>query len=138
MIKTFEVTLGSVQRVQIGWNRRETQLEIQNTDKGIGDISSTYALDLTRSSFLVDGTSTSVDRLGLEQAEGTVVRSEDFGKVWYVNGNLVAPFSRKMVNGMEKIVEKVEGSYSSTITYKVFPFVSVTGEVEITSVEFKI
>jgi hypothetical protein len=57
---------------------------------------------------------------GLEHSKGTVVRAEDFGNGWYVNGKKVA-FSAK-----------VSGERRS----KTIPLIFVRGEIEITSIEF--
>lgn len=132
-IKTFEVTLGIVERIQIGWHTLGLSLKLVDFNNGIGcgigDIEGTLALDLKESSFLVDGAATPIN--DLEPSKGTVVRSEDFGRVWYVNGNLVAPFSRKKWDGMEK---PLQSRYSEK--HQLCPYISVSGQIEITSVEF--
>jgi len=128
-VKTFEVTLGNVQRIQIGWTvtTPSPRYNKKGSDIGIGDTAKSFALDLTRSSYLFEGELTRVD--GLEQNEGTVVRSEDYGKMWYVNGNNVAPFSK--------------GKRDLWVTDSVrrpdvlFPFISVKGEIDVTLVEIE-
>ena len=121
-VQTYEVTLGNVQRVQLGWSRHlACSLPLdKNLTIGIGDTINTYALDLTRSSFLTDGRITPVDNVdNLNQNEGTVVRSEDFGKSWYINGDLVA----------------INNHYSGGA--EMFPFISVKGEIEVAVVELQ-
>lgn len=85
------------------------------------------ALDLTRSLFLkrerengnryLSIKETSVN--DLKQQVGTVVLSKDFGRLWYVNGELVFDASKSASN-----------FDSSSV-----PFLSVKGKIEITSVE---
>ena len=132
-IKTFEVTLGTVERVQIGWNFYGSSFStpVRRTDNrpystyGIGEFEMTFALDLTRSSYLSEGKATPIDHLGLNQIEGSVVRSEDFGRKWYVNGELIVAPPRQ--------------DWCSKNTEAMLPFISVAfGEIEVTSVEFDI
>ena len=122
-IKTFEVTLGTVQRIQIGWNISGNDVTvISGNSDGIGDMPGTFALDLTRSLFLVQGGNDPVD--GLEHPKGTVVRSEDFGRIWYLDGEVVAPFS-----GEKSVALRTNPALS--------PLISVKGEIEITFVELE-
>ena len=121
-VKTYEVTLGTVKRVQIGWYSQYMNFEV-SPDSGVGDLPGTFALDLTRSSFLVNGQSTHIDQI--EHSEGTVVRSEDYGKVWYVDGNLVAPVSKD-----KWYDQNYYGSFS--------PCISIRGAFEVTLVELDI
>ena len=121
-VQTYEVTLGNVQRVQLGWSRHlACSLPLdKNLTIGIGDTINTYALDLTRSSFLTDGRITPVDDVdNLNQNEGTVVRSEDFRKYWYINGDFVL----------------TDTDYSGGA--EMFPFLSVKGEIEVAVVELQ-
>lgn len=95
-IKTFQVVLGSVQRIQIGWEYHDTSYKIvadldQGSMLGVGDVKHTSAIDLLRSTFLFSGASTAIE--GLQPTEGTVVRSENYGTEWYVNNKLVATCS---------------------------------------------
>ena len=128
-VKTFEVTLGNVQRIQIGWivNKQSPPYNEEGNDTGIGDTAQTFALDLTRSSYLSEGELTRVD--GLEQNKGTVVRSEDYGKLWYVNGNIVAPFSKDKRDLL--VTDNVRRPDV------LFPFISVKGEIDVTLVEIE-
>lgn len=118
-VKTYEVPLGNVQRVRIGWSRHlACSLPLDNSlTIGIGDTIHTYARDLTRSSFLLNGSITPVDNLN--QNEGTVVRSEDFGKSWYINGDLVA----------------INTDYSGGA--EMFPLIWVKGKIEVAVVELQ-
>ena len=116
-IKTYEVTLETVQRVQIGWNLNGSVDGSRKEESiGTGDTSDSFALDLTRSSFLFKGGSSHVD--GLEQTEGTVVRSENYGRDWYLNGNLVAPVSREKWR----------------MTQVMCPCISLKGSLEVTAI----
>lgn len=98
-IKTYEVVLGSVQRIQIGWEYTGFTKDFETGNKlGVGDLKCTSAIDLSRSCYLVDGENTFID--GLEHKAGTIVRTEDFGKNWYVNGKLVATDSTTRDDGV--------------------------------------
>ena len=119
-VKTFEVILGEVQRIQIGWVCSSSFSQPESDEFGVGEILGTFALDLTKSSFLEkhsQSSSTPVE--GLEHPKGTVVLSENYGRTWYVNGNLVYDASEKNIPGNK-------------------PLISVKGEIEITSVELDI
>jgi len=129
-IKTYEVTLGSVERVQIGWGFK-IELEgigsykkrCENGDIkaiGIGEKKSTVALDLTSSSFLNEGVNIPIE--GLEHPPGTVVRSEDYGKRWYVNGKRVD-------------VSFTPRCYATQPYHKYSPVLSIKGEFEISFVK---
>jgi len=122
-VGTFEVTLGTVQRIQIGWEItpywEDANNSLKNGNLGAGDIDYTFALDLTRSNFLIEGEPTTID--GLDHPTGTVVRSENNGKVWYINGELLAPFSEEKWWNKHEILN---------------PIISIKGEFEVTSVEF--
>ncbi len=137
-VKTFEVTLGDVQRIQIGWVHTSSYSKPTNDDLGVGEIGGTNALDLTQSSFLVStsisssyssrssfpsssSSSHSYSIEGLEHPEGTVVLSENYGIYWYVNGNLVYDASQETYMNDDRTYCK--------------PLISVKGEIEITSVE---
>ena len=123
-IKSYEVRLGSAQRIQMGWGRDGTKFSSGNS-LGVGDMLNSSAIDLSRSCYLNEGSMTSIQ--GLELKEGTTVRSEDYGKSWYVNGKLVASSLGTREVGVVKSHQKSVGWY---------PFISVKGEVEITSIEF--
>lgn len=130
-VKTFEVTIGNVQRIQIGWTvNGSSPYDEDYSGIGIGDSAETFALDLTRSSYLLEGELTPVD--GLEQSEGTVVRSEDYGQLWYVNGNSVAPFSK---DKRDSLVTDSRGRIASDTCW--LPFISVKGEIDVTLVEIE-
>ena len=122
-IKTYEVTLGSAQRVQIGWLCGENiDIFRTNENSGVGDISGSFALDLTRSCFSQQGCTTPVE--GLEHPKGTIVRSEDYGKVWYLNG--------------ERVEFKASGANEDVFFnngLELFPAISLKGEFEISFVK---
>ncbi len=116
-IKTYEVTLGKVQRIQIGWGCLES-FSPDEEDVGVGEVNGTIALDLTRSSFLTEGSLRSID--GLEHPKGTVVLSKNYGSQWFVNGELVFDAEENEVQPSD------------------IPLISIKGEFEVTSVELEI
>ena len=128
-IKSYEVVLGAVQRIQIGWRYISFDLSADHS-KGVGDVKQTSALDLTRSCYLLDGTMTQID--SLEQKDGTVVRSEDWGRKWFVNGKLVASDSEPPEDG----VIKSAGAVLHNNWAYMRPIISLKGQVQVTKVEF--
>jgi len=141
-IKTFEVTLGTVQRIQIGWNVWGNDCSLINgsagvseNNDGIGDMKGTFALDLTRSLFLVEGDNNPVD--GLEHPKGTVVRSEDFGKVWYLNGEIIAPISGEKHDALMELQVETDKYGEEINVVTMWPLISVKGDIEITSLELE-
>jgi hypothetical protein len=139
-IQSYEVTLGTVQRIQIGWHAciLEKKLAIQENDNvGVGDVKDTLALDLTRSAFLVDGKPIPVKGLG--HVEGTVVRTEDFGKRWFVNGHPAAEFPQQKWDELCHSIRcrTGNGNYHSRAKIEMHPFISVKGEIEVTTIEFE-
>jgi len=131
-VKSYEVTLGKVQRMQVGWiYQYNKSVTFKDSSMGVGDLGHTMALDLSRSTFLENGTSTTVD--GLEHSEGCAVRSEDYGKRWYVDGKLVAPFSEQRWTNTTQDWTK---NWNVNAVHHMHPMISVKGEMEITCVEF--
>ncbi|VEU42710.1 unnamed protein product [Pseudo-nitzschia multistriata] len=121
-VKGFEIRLGTTQRIQVGWSYKNDDV----MEKSVGHYEGSFALDLTGSSFLVGG---GAKRLSyIEHPEGTVVRSENFGRTWYVNGELLT------VNASNDQVEKIWRRYWSNLE-SLRPLISIEGEVEVTSVE---
>lgn len=110
-IKAFEVTLGEVEKVRMGWNVSDN-----------GESYSDFVLDLSRSLFVEkkhpDNPSKKTPVNGLKHTVGTVVLSKDCGRLWYVNGQLVVDASKRRLHSC-----------------KVVPFLFAKGEFEITSVE---
>jgi hypothetical protein len=131
-VKSYEVRLGDdVKRIQIGWKFTDSAVTFnEGTSQGVGDVSFTYALDLTRSTYLVDGKGDPIDRL--EHQKGTVIRSEDYGKVWYVDGETVCPSSK------EKFVDHIIAARPVSSIFKgMCPMISIKGGMEITSIELE-
>ena len=136
-IKSYEVVLGAVQRIQIGWRYISFDLSADHS-KGVGDVKQTLALDLTRSCYLLDGTITQID--SLEQKDGTVVRSEDWGRKWFVNGKLVASDSDSPEDGVVKSAgaERWKANHNNWAYMRAHmrPIISLKGQVQVTKVEF--
>ncbi len=140
--KTYELVLSSVQRIQIGWQYTSKDVDFATGNKlGVGDVENTSAIDLSRSCYLADGINTAIE--GLEHEPGTVVRCEEYGQNWYLNGKLVATTSEARENGV--VQSSAPGrwkksssheSYQSFLKQCVCPVISVKGEFKITTVEF--
>mmetsp|Transcript_1454 Transcript_1454/g.1994 ORF Transcript_1454/g.1994 Transcript_1454/m.1994 type:complete len:277 (-) Transcript_1454:267-1097(-) len=56
-VKSYEVRLGAdVKRIQIGWKITKDEVKfVEGNTVGVGDVSHTFALDLTLSTYLVEG-----------------------------------------------------------------------------------
>lgn len=129
VISAYEVTLGPVQRVQIGWMYR-THPSYGNSI-GVGDVAHTLSIDLSRSCFLKDGDRTDIS--GLELKEGTVVRSEDFGNRWFVNGRLVA----SIIEDDPAVTITGGSEYNAQYMGWMFPVISVKGDAKISAIEYR-
>ena len=86
--ESFEVTLGAYTSAQIGWINASDKMAFLTSSKGAGYGTSSIAIDCGRSGIVSDGVFTAID--GLSLGEGSTIRSEDYGKRWYVNDTLVA------------------------------------------------
>ena len=138
-IRAFEVQLGEVQRVQIGWEYRPNRDD--NTDKfeygpstGVGDVENTYAIDLSRSCYLWNG-GNKRDVPGLELKEGTIIRSEKFGQKWWVDGKLVASTGDD-AEGVVKIDTLQLTSGHPCSNEYLLPAISIKGSAKVTEIEY--
>ncbi|KAL7545293.1 hypothetical protein ACHAWF_008647 [Thalassiosira exigua] len=89
-ITSFSVVLGNVERAQIGWVRTGHFVKkLRPGDhKGAGEEKFSFGLDCAKGGLLYEGSFTPLD--GVSAEEGTVVRCENKGERWLVNGQLVA------------------------------------------------
>jgi len=137
-ISAFEVTLGSVQRIQVGWTfytsdaDTDNKFKFKGTSFGVGDVACSLAIDLARSCFLRDGIRT--DMSGLEIKEGSVVRSENFGNKFFIDGRLVAS-----ADASDGGVQITGGSGWMNGDYWKFmrPALSIKGQMKISAIEYK-
>ena len=96
---------------------------------GVGDINNYICIDLCQSCFLKNGAQ--VDIGGLDSEQGTVVRSDDFGNKWYVDGQFVASTSDS------DYVVKIAGcsGYQNHTTY-FRPLITVKGNVTVSAIKY--
>ena len=89
-IISFSVVLGNVERAQIGWVRTGHFVKKlrPGNHKGVGEEKFSSGLDCARGGLLYEGTFTALD--GLATENGTVIRCENRGERWLVNGQVVA------------------------------------------------
>jgi len=90
-ILSYSVMLGKgIERAQIGWVRvGHFVKKLRPGDhKGVGDEKYSLALDVSRGGLLYEGTFTELE--GLSAGQGTIIRCENKGERWLVNGQLVA------------------------------------------------
>ena len=89
-ITSFEIILGNVERMQIGWINESRYVENLSNDNrnGVGEEESSIALDCCRGGLLLEGSFCRLDSLSI--GSGSIIRCEDKGHRWFVNGILVA------------------------------------------------
>ena len=87
-IVSYEVVLGSVERMQIGWINEEKYIENLTNEphNGVGEEANSIALDCCRGGLLNQGEFT---KLGLSIGAGSVIRCEQKTRRYFVNGKLV-------------------------------------------------
>lgn len=88
-IVSFEVVLGNVERAQIGWINEAKYVENLSNDhsNGVGEEANSVALDCCRGGLLNQGEFTKLE--GLSIRPGSVIRCEQKGHRWLVDGRLV-------------------------------------------------
>lgn len=88
-IISFEVVLENVERMQIGWINESRYVEnLSEINKnGVGEEENSIALDCCRGGLLNQGEFTKLD--GLSFRAGSVIRCENKGHRWLVDGKLV-------------------------------------------------
>eukprot|EP00804_Cyclotella_cryptica_P017591 CCRYP_006737-RA/>CCRYP_006737-RA protein AED:0.10 eAED:0.10 QI:339/1/1/1/1/1/5/753/337 len=88
-IISYEVVLGNVERMQIGWINEARYIENLTNDQnnGVGEEANSLALDCCRGGLLNQGEFTKLD--GLSIGAGSVIRCEQKARRWLVNGKLV-------------------------------------------------
>ncbi|KAL7534772.1 hypothetical protein ACHAXR_006068 [Thalassiosira sp. AJA248-18] len=88
-ITSFEVVLGNVERMQIGWINESRYVENLSNDNrnGVGEEENSVALDCCRGGLLVQGEYTNLE--GLSIGTGSVIRCEQKGHRWMVDGKIV-------------------------------------------------
>eukprot|EP01082_Thalassiosira_pseudonana_P014108 g12482.t1 g12482 contig6:2003447-2004614(-) len=89
-IKSFSVILGNVERAQIGWVRSGhfVRLLRSGDHKGVGEEKYSFGLDCCRGGLLYEGAFTKLE--GLLTGNGSVIKCENKGERWLVNGHVVA------------------------------------------------
>jgi hypothetical protein len=89
-ITSFSVILGQVERAQIGWIRSGHFVRMlrPGDHKGVGEEKFSFGLDCCRGGLLYEGKFTKIE--GFSVGRGTVIRCENKGERWLVNGRVVA------------------------------------------------
>ena len=132
-IHSYEVTIGPSTTAQIGWLYTDCE---ESIEKGVGYEENSVALDCRRSGVAV-GPAISTSRraelfCSFEEArtigEGTVVRCENRGRKWYLDGTLVA--STEEGDG----VTVVPGGHVESMGVLI-PAFSVKGSVRVSNIE---
>ena len=131
-VKNYEIKLGeNVKRIQIGWKYTNNDIKFnskrRNTGTGVGDINFTYALDLTRSVYLINGKSDPLPA-PFEYQKGTIIRSENYGQIWYVDDEIVYSTSNDKWEAITSDRSNLEG---------MCPMISIKGGMEITCIELE-
>lgn len=125
-LKSFQVKLLDVGSVQVGWSNGSTDLLSRSTDgtQGVGYTSYSMALDAARSCVVSKKKMHDLPQLNV--APGSVIRCEENGKSWFVDGKLVASTVTK-----DNVV-----TVSSSLQANSIPCVSVKGKIEFTAFDF--
>lgn len=89
-ISSFSIILGQVEMGQFGWVRSGHFVRIlrPGNHKGVGEEKYSFGLDCCRGGLLYEGKFTKID--GLSFGSGTVIRCENKGERFLVNGRAVA------------------------------------------------
>jgi hypothetical protein len=119
-IVSFEVTIGRVESMHIGWlipGIWQANLTSSAPISGVGECIASVGLDCARCGLVVNGQFTKVQDLSID--EGSVIRCENRGKRWFVNGNEIA------------------SSFLPAIDQSVIPAFSGKGKWKITAVELE-
>jgi len=142
-VRTYEVKLGSVERVAIHWSLSS------ETKSDRGDVIR-FSLVLTRSKqpctyviyWSLEKNGENLIRYEVpfeishwggdspQDLKGTVVRSKDYGKFWYINGELIEP-PIDMKESLGLFSDRNPLSHLS-------PYICVEGDFEVTKVELDI
>lgn len=132
-IKSFEVKFGSAQKAAVAWYKTmsseavlkmtlELALEPEFDNKVLSKF--THVANEERESFCMDSY---VDNL--KNMKEIVVRSEDYGRLWSINGAPFQPPSSK---------EDVDVSLNGIFSSHLIPSVLVEGEFEVTFIELDV
>ena len=127
-IKAFEVILGQFTSAQVGW---KSNPEAVDKGKGVGYSSQSIALDCNHYGIASSHDSPSPTFVAISVSpsivEGSVIRCENKGREWYVDGVLVAS---------DKCVLTPENTYMSMMTSPV-PCFTIQGNLHISAIELE-
>jgi hypothetical protein len=137
-ILSFEVTVGTFTSISVGWsvaNVKDIYTEFPE-GRGVGYATTSIALDASKASVVhkisddYSGgvTTANIHISGLSIKEGSVIRCEDFGNRWLVDGVLIA--SNKVEEGSRTIT-------GWTPRPKTIPFVSCQGCFRFSKIELE-
>jgi len=89
-IRSFSVILGDVEKIEIGLVRTNHFVKKlrKGEHKGVGAERYSFCLDCSQGGLLYEGSFTKLD--GLTTEKGTLIRCQDKGERWLVNGQVVA------------------------------------------------
>jgi hypothetical protein len=135
-ILSFEITLGAFTSVSVGWASPGVKDLYQeySEGRGVGYAGNSIALDCTKSSMVhklstPDAPTVTTHIPGLSLAEGSVIRCEDYGHKWYVDGKLAACAGSGETEG----VRSIPGWPPATQT--AIPFISAQGCFRVSKIE---
>lgn len=85
-IRSFEITLGKVNNMQIGW----ITPQVWNSLNGVGETAQTIGIDCNKKGLVQAGHFTPIaETFTMKLPVGTVVRCENRGSQWYMDGQLI-------------------------------------------------
>ena len=161
-VKSYEVTLGtSCSAIQIGWvvwegnNSSKTKAYFDSEGgRGVGYGNYSISIDCVRRGIAYSGEFSpfEFDKTIGTMSSGSVLRTESFGKEWYLDGELIASETKTKKkngsgddntgeNGSSKILPILSaakaGDTFSTYGHRIVPCISIKGQCRISTIELE-
>jgi hypothetical protein len=132
-VRNYEVTLEQNTIAQIGWIHLNLNYIINyfatEAGRGVGYAGNSLCLDCTKSSIASSGVVTSLESFkSITVNDGTIIRSEDGGLKWFVDGTIVAQSCNQGDDGVY-----VKVNYRASKDW--VPCISIKGRCEISVLE---
>jgi hypothetical protein len=140
-ISSFEVTLGDFTSATIGWSVGDIgDLYVEYAEgRGVGYASDSIAFDCSTSSVVFRSPATSPDCVsthipGCPLSAGSVIRCEDAGNKWYVNGKLVAT-TNEQTDGVRFVADWTIPVDPKVSIRTLIPYISIQGSCKVSKIE---
>ena len=131
-IKSFEVKVNGTTLAQVGWAHESYIYNVlskgQDGTQGVGYSPYDVSYDVGRSGMAIQGNFQSIPKSSMK--EGSVIRCENQGESWYIDGELIA--STLVHDNVAQLAMSAFGGI------KFRPCISIKGNFEVTSIEFQL